>query len=174
MYPFRTSICGRTSTLSAEGGENYNWSPLGRVRARHVGVGACILNFAAPVFSYYFVINYSWGNVGWRFLVFLFPVWSFGISPQATGTNFSGRALCAEKRKRPPNAPHEVFRNFCVDLSGSKSWGLSCVCITYPELSLFSCSWVVQPYLYRSILSTKIEISHLLGYLWTQTLFLIV
>ena len=113
MYPFRTSICGRTSTLSAEGGENYNWSPLGRVRARHVGVGACILNFAAPVFSYYFVINYSWGNVGWRFLVFLFPVWSFGIPPEATG-KISAGAPCAPKKEKGRKTPPMKFLGTCV------------------------------------------------------------
>ena len=31
-------------------------------------------------FSYYFIINYSWGNVVAGFLVFLFPVRPFGIA----------------------------------------------------------------------------------------------
>ena len=59
-----------------------------------------------------------WCFVVARFLAFLFPVFLFGVARSRRGGGFSGRALCAEKTKRPKNAPHEVVRNFVVDLPG--------------------------------------------------------
>ena len=84
------------------------------MRAGSAGVGAWNPNFAALVFSYYFIKNYSRGFVVARFLFFLFPVFFIWCRPIPSGGNFSGRALCAGETKRPKIATREALRN-CVD-----------------------------------------------------------
>ena len=74
------------------------------MRAGGAGAGAGSLNFAALVFSYYFIINYSRGFVVARFLVFLFPVRPFDIARSRRG-EISAGAPCAPKKRKERKMP---------------------------------------------------------------------
>ena len=76
-----------------------------------LGLGCACLMPRRQFFSYYFMINYSWGFVVTRFFVFLFPARPFGIARSRRGQISAGAPCAPKKEKDRKMLPMEFLRS---------------------------------------------------------------